>query len=58
MMIRWMDMIYPVYSLSLLAGIDPETNTITGINIQQNHLIVYYTNSNGSKMFTSKEYEL
>jgi hypothetical protein len=57
-MIRWTDMVDPVYSLSVLAGIDPETNTITGINIQQNHLIVYYTNSNGSNMFVSKEYEL
>ena len=57
-MIRWTDMVDPVYSLSVLAGIDPETNTITGINIQHNHLIVYYTNSNGSNMFVSKEYEL
>jgi hypothetical protein len=56
--VRWTDMVDPVYTLALLAGIDPEHNSITGINIQNNRLIVYYNEPNGNSNFISKEYRI
>lgn len=56
--IRWIDMIDPVYTLALLAGVDPEINTITSISIQDQRLIVRYTDENGKHDFSSVEYDL
>jgi hypothetical protein len=56
--IRWIDMIDPVYTLALLAGVDPELNTITSISIQDDRLIVRYTDENGKHDFSSVEYDL
>lgn len=57
-MIRWIDMIDPVYTLASLAGVDPEENDITGIIIQDHRLIVYYKDKNGINHFISKEFDL
>ncbi len=56
--IRWIDMIDPVYTLALLAGVDPEINTITSISIQDQRLIVRYVDTNGKHDFSSVEYDL
>jgi hypothetical protein len=57
-MIRWIDMIDPVYTLALLAGVDPEVNDITSISIQDRRLIVRYTDPDGKHDFSSVEYDL
>ena len=44
-MIRWIDMIDPVYTLALLAGVDPDNNDLTGINIGNSSLTVYWKDS-------------
>lgn len=51
-------MIDPVYTLALLAGVDPEINDITSISIQDQRLIVRYTDANGKHDFSSVEYNL
>lgn len=56
--IRWIDMIDPVYTLALLAGVDPELNSITSISIQDQRLIVRYVDANGKHDFSSVEYDL
>jgi hypothetical protein len=56
--IRWIDMIDPVYTLALLAGVDPELNTITSISIQDDRLIVRYTDKSGKHDFSSVAYDL
>jgi hypothetical protein len=56
--IRWIDMIDPVYTLALLAGVDPEVNDITSISIQDQRLIVRYVDPNGKHYFSSVEYNL
>lgn len=57
-MIRWFDMIDPVYTLAALAGVDVEFYDITGIVIQDSRLIVYYRDENGRNYFVSKEFDL
>lgn len=43
--VRWIDMIDPVYTLSKLAGIDPDINEIHLIKITKEKLVVVYDNS-------------
>lgn len=57
-MIRWTDMIDPVYTLVSLAGLDPDTTKIDGIAIQNKRLIVWYTDEQGASRHVSKEYDL
>ena len=57
-MIRWIDMIDPVYTLALLAGVDPEINDITSISIQDQRLIVRFIEPSGKHDFVSVEYDL
>lgn len=57
-MIRWFDMIDPVYTLAALAGVDVENCDITGIVIQDKRLIVYYKDENGRSHFVSKAFDL
>lgn len=57
-MIKWIDMVDPVYTLARLAGIDPDENQITGINITQHRLIIYYNTKDGASEYVSKPYEL
>ena len=38
-------MIDPVYTLALLAGVDPDKNDLTGINIGNSSLTVYWKDS-------------
>lgn len=57
-MIRWYDMIDPVYTLAALAGVDVETCDITGILIQDKRLIIYYNDENGKGHFVSKGFDL
>ena len=47
----------PVYVLCELAGVDPIDNTILGISIGENRLIVRYKDMNDSCRHTSVEYE-
>lgn len=42
---RWIDMIDPVYTLSKLAGIDPDINEIHLIKITKEKIVVIYDNS-------------
>lgn len=51
-------MVDPVYTLALLAGVDPELNSIISIFIQDSRLIVRYTDENGKSDFSSVEYNL
>lgn len=56
-LIRWIDMIDPVYTLATLAEI-PNNSKIDGIAIQNMHLIVWYTDEHGASRHISKRYEL
>ena len=57
-MIRWIDMVDPVYTLARLADVDPDENQITGINILEHRLIIYYKTKDGASEYVSKPYEL
>ena len=56
-MIRWIDMIDPVYTLVRLAGLDPDETEIHSISILDQHLIVRYI-ENGNIKFVSQPYYL
>lgn len=51
-------MIDSVYTLAQLAGVDPDENEITGINIIQQRLIIYYKTKDGATTYVSKPYDL
>lgn len=57
-MIRWIDMVDPVYTLCNLAGVDPDENEITGIAIHSHNLIVWYIDANGVRRHVSKRYDI
>lgn len=56
--VRWIDMIDPIYTLCALAGVDTDVNNITGISINENHIIVWYIDSVGTARHTTKQYDL
>lgn len=57
-MIRWTDMVDPVYTLARLADVDPDAVEIVGITILQHRLIIYYKTINGVNGHVSKEFSL
>jgi len=56
--IRWIDMVDPIYTLCDLAGVDAEVNKITGISINDNNIIVWYTDNLGTPRHKTKQYDL
>jgi len=57
-MIRWIDMIDPVYTLALLAGVDPDENDIISIFIADKALVVRYRDPQGAYRHVTKPYNL
>lgn len=56
-MIHWSDMMAPVYVLCELAGVDPIANTVLGISVGDNRLIIRYKDMNNNVRHSSVEYE-
>lgn len=57
-MIRWIDMIDPVYTLALLAGVDPDKDDLTGINIGNRSLTIYWKDPSGIRRHKTVPYIL
>lgn len=57
-LIKWIDMIDPIYTLCALAGVDTDANNITGISINDNHIIVWYIDNLGTSRHKTKQYDI
>lgn len=57
-MIKWIDMIDPVYTLVRMCDLDPESITITSIFIGEHMLIIRYLDENGVLRHVSQKYDL
>ena len=57
-MIRWIDMVDPVYTLAKLAGVDPDELRITGIIVMDNHMSIWYQDEKGIARHKTVGYSL
>jgi uncharacterized protein YccT (UPF0319 family) len=56
--IRWIDMVDPVYTLCQLVGVDPDENDIRSINIANDRLTIWYNDADGIRRSKYENYNL
>jgi hypothetical protein len=57
-MIKWTDMIDPIYTLVNLVEIDPNEVKVVGISIMDTHMSVWYEDAKGIPRHKTVRYEL